>query len=144
MTKVVPDTNILVSALIKKVGKPAQILRSLGRFVLLTSEEILAELEEVLHRRHIQHRYHLSDADIAEYLTWLRTVAHLVPVPTIQAVITDDPDDDKFLACAIEGGAAFIVSGDPHLLDLEEYQGIRILTPAAFLNLLERGMAEEA
>jgi len=52
-------------------------------------------------------------------------------------VIADDPDDDKFLACATEGGADYVVSGDHHLLNLNSYQGICIVTPAAFLHVLK-------
>lgn len=44
-----------------------------------------------------------------------------------------DSDDDKFLECAVEGNANFIVSQDSHLLKLKEFRGIRILTPSAFL-----------
>jgi putative PIN family toxin of toxin-antitoxin system len=135
MNKVVPDTNVLVSALIKKEGKPAQILRHLDELELVTAEEILAELEEVLHRPHIQRKYQLTDEDIHEYLARLRAASTIVPLhTTVDAVV--DPDDNKFVACALDGGAGYIVSGDPHLLDLQEYQRIRILTPAVFLTLL--------
>lgn len=47
-----------------------------------------------------------------------------------------DPDDNKFLECAIAGGADYIVSGDAHLVEMEEYRGIQILTPAEFLVVL--------
>lgn len=136
MKKVVFDTNVLVSALIVKVGKPAQILRQVEKYELLTSEEILAETERALHYSHIQKRYHPSDEDIATYLAELREVSTIISVKSDVRVIKEDPDDDKFLTCALEGGAEYIVSGDPHLLRLEEYQRIRILTPAAFLKIL--------
>ncbi len=137
MSKVVLDTNVLVSALIKKEGKPAQILRYGDDVALVTAEELLAELEEVLHRRHIQHKYHLTDADIDEYLARLRMASTLVQLQTRLDVVID-PDDNMFVACALDGGAAYIVSGDPHLLHLQAYEGIRILTPAAFLEVLQR------
>ncbi len=137
MSKVVLDTNVLVSALIKKEGKPAQILRYVDDVELVMAEELLTELEEVLHRRHIQHKYHLTDADIGEYLAQLRTASTLVQLHTRVDVVID-PDDNMFIACAVDGGAAYIVSGDPHLLDLQAYEGIRILTPAAFLEVLQR------
>lgn len=136
MSKVVLDTNVLVSALIVKVGKPAQILRRIAAFELLTAEEILTELEEVLQRPHITRKYRLSAEDIREYLARLRAVSTLVPLQTSVAVVAD-PDDNMFVACAIDGGASYIVSGDPHLVDLGAYQGIAILTPAAFLRILE-------
>ena len=54
----------------------------------------------------------------------------------IVAQIEDDPDDNKFLECAVAGGAEYVVSGDPHLLALRQFRGIQILSPAAFLTLL--------
>ncbi len=51
--------------------------------------------------------------------------------------VPDDPDDDHLLAAAVEGRAAFLVTGDRHVLSLEEHEGIRILTPAAFLKILD-------
>lgn len=48
-------------------------------------------------------------------------------------MVADDPDDDKFLACAIVADAAAIISGDPHLLTLGVYRTIPIMTPAQFL-----------
>ncbi len=47
--------------------------------------------------------------------------------------VSPDPDDDKFLACALEGQADYIVTGDPHLLNLKQYHGINILKPYEFL-----------
>jgi predicted nucleic acid-binding protein len=55
---------------------------------------------------------------------------------TVEA-IPDDPADDLVLACALEGHADVIVSGDHHLLDLKSYQGIDIVSPAEFLKMLE-------
>jgi predicted nucleic acid-binding protein len=52
-------------------------------------------------------------------------------------VVTADPADDIYIAAANDGLAEYIVSGDRHLLDLVEHEGIRIVTPRAFLSLLE-------
>lgn len=57
--------------------------------------------------------------------------------PTLH-VVADDPDDDKFLDCAVAAQAEIIVSGDEHLLSLGSFQGIQILTPAAFVVLLSQ------
>ncbi len=51
-------------------------------------------------------------------------------------VIADDPDDNAVLACAIEGHAAYVVTGDGHLMSLGAYEGIPIVTPAQFLRAL--------
>ena len=52
------------------------------------------------------------------------------------AGVSEDPDDDKYVGAAIEGRAAFVVTGDPNLLDIGEHEGIRIVNPRAFLHLL--------
>jgi predicted nucleic acid-binding protein len=52
------------------------------------------------------------------------------------ASVSEDPDDDKYIAAAIEGRAAFVVTGDPDLLDIGEHEGVRTVNPHAFLDLL--------
>lgn len=136
MKRVVLDTNVLISALIVPVGKPAQILKYLEELTLLTSEPILIEMERVLHYSRIQKRYKLNDEIINLYLERVREVSSIVHVETEVLVVEDDPDDDKFLACAVDGEAEYIVSGDPHLLTVKEYEGVKILTPSDFLALL--------
>lgn len=61
-------------------------------------------------------------------------------VPAVEpvAVVAADPDDDKFIACALAAGASHIISGDPHLLAVASYQGILILTPAQFLDSIDK------
>jgi len=63
-------------------------------------------------------------------------LAQLVTGEYTIAGLSEDPDDDKYIAAAIEGRAAFVVSGDPDLLAIGEHEGVRILTPRAFLRLL--------
>lgn len=55
------------------------------------------------------------------------------------AVVAADPEDDKYVGAAMEGRATHVVSGDRHLLDIGKYEGIRVLPPRAFLDVLERG-----
>ena len=73
--------------------------------------------------------------------TFLDDLAHLTiltPGEITLAVITNDPPDNRYLECAVEGEAAYIVSGDDASLALGTYEGITILTPRAFLDLLQR------
>jgi len=56
-------------------------------------------------------------------------------------VVAEDPTDDRYLECAIEGGAAYIVSGDRHLVGLGQYKGVEILAPRGFLDLLRHADA---
>ncbi len=133
--RVVDDTNVLVSRFLSPRGPPAKLFSWWERhaFELLVSEPILVEYQRVLQYPHLSERHGMSTAAIADLVAALRQVAILV-TPTEQLdVIAADPADNMFLECAVAGGAAYIVSGDAHLLRLCVYQGIPILTPAAFL-----------
>lgn len=134
--KIVVDTNILVSALISPDGVSAQLLLHEGAFQLLTSEAILAEVARVLHYDRIQRRYGLNEALIQSYLAAIRSDSEVIEVTDPVQGVSADPDDDKFLVCAVAGQADCIVSGDPHLTDLISYQGVPILKPRQFLDNL--------
>jgi putative PIN family toxin of toxin-antitoxin system len=138
MHKAVLDTNVLVSGLLKRRrgGIPDQILRRVENFRLFLAEEILGETYRVLHYPRIQKRYRLTEREIQDYLTYLRSIATMVTnLPTL-TVVTEDPDDNTILACAVKAQADYIVSGDPHLRDLIAYEGITIVSPAEFLKLI--------
>jgi putative PIN family toxin of toxin-antitoxin system len=137
--QVVLDANVLISAVISSRGAPAQISRlwEEERFDLVVSQPILQELERVIHYPRIQQRYNLPEEDVVRFLRLVRGGAIVVePDFEIQA-IERDPSDNRYLECAIEAGASYIVSGDQHLLELGEFQGIVILPPAAFLAVLK-------
>jgi predicted nucleic acid-binding protein len=72
-------------------------------------------------------------------LDYLRANAVLVSGIPTQAVIADDPDDDYVIACAIDGEADYIISGDRHLLELESLNKILIVSPREFV---EQGLIE--
>ncbi len=134
--RIVADTNVLVSAFIQPKGIPAQIMAHQAAFALVATDEMLSELQRVLHYPRIQKKYHLSNPRIAEYVESLRHDCILIEITTPVTGVSEDPDDDKFLACAEEAGADCIVSGDPHLVSLGSYRGIPILTPRQFLDTL--------
>lgn len=138
MLKAVPDVNLHVSGAIKRNGHPAQILDRTEEFLPYTSEAILEDTARVLHYKRIQKRFNLTEEDILDYLEGLR-ITHTLVSGKLQASIVDaDPDDDKIITCALEAGADYIITGDPHLLNLKEYREVRIVTPRAFLELLDR------
>ena len=60
--------------------------------------------------------------------------AELVEAERLNEDVCDDPDDDKFFACAITGGADLIISGDKHLLKMSGYQGIKVVRPRQFVD----------
>jgi len=135
--RAVIDTNVLISALISPNGTPGRILRHLEEFTIISSSTLVAELVRVLHYKHIAKRYVLDERKIDMFLERLGPVTELVGIPQTTPRVSRDPDDDKFLACAIAGRADYVVSGDQHLLEIGEYKDVRILTPFQFLALLE-------
>ena len=135
MMRVVLDTNVLVSAAIKKRGKPERILQAGGEhFVLLCSAYILAEVDRVMARQHI--RKWLPNANYREgFVSALQDSAEFVStVSAVQAV--SDAKDNPILACAVDGSADVVVTGDRHLLRLGTYGHIQIVTPAVFWEML--------
>src|SRR5215213_7527483 len=134
--KVVFDTNVWVSALITPNGISARLFVSLDRFQSVTSDEIIAEVEKVLHYDKIQKKRGLTDEEIASYIQFIRLISSVVTVNEQVNFIQADPSDDKFLACASASQATYIVSGDPHLTRLGSYEQIEILPPGEFLKRL--------
>ena len=139
--RVVLDANIFASALIRPQGPPGQMLALLLRqhaFELVMSPAILEEVGRVL--RYPRVRKHLAATD-EELDLWLASL-DIVAVPVEGALevkaVAADPEDDKYLAAAVEGMAEVVVSGDDHLLALGSYEGIRIVTARAFLEMLKR------
>ena len=143
--RLVLDANVFVSGLISRRGTPAKLLAYWReeRFDVVVSPAILQELEQVLHYPRLQERYHLPEEDIQRFLRLLRKQAIEVEPSEKLSVIIRDPTDDRYLECALAGEATVVVSGDQHLLNLEEYRGIQILSPAGFLAFLDLGSAND-
>ena len=141
MIRVVLDVNVIVSAFIRPSGPPGLIVAMLLRqsaFDLILSPEISDELSRTLKSPRIQKYLCLSNEAIALTVTQLELLADAVSIPPGFRPISRDPDDDKFIAAAIEGRADCIVSGDDDLLTLGEYENVRIMTPRSFLRTLEK------
>ncbi len=143
--RVVFDANILISALLSARGAPAHALAAWGegRFELTVSSAILDELGRVLRYPRLRERYALNEETIERFLRLLARQAILVEPRERLAAVTADESDNRYLECAVAGGAVILVSGDHHLLDLVEYQGVRILSCADFLAWLELGVAQD-
>lgn len=133
--RVVVDTNVLVSGSLVAAGAPARILTAArdGEITLIASPLLLDEYVEVMGRRHITKKYWEAPRVGQATLQFLLTKALIVPAIPQQCVVPDDPDDDAVVACAIEARAAYIVTGDAHLLGLGTHSGIRTLTPREFV-----------
>ena len=143
MTCAVVDTNVLVSGVIAPHGAPRRILEAwhAGRFTLVTSEAIIAEVARVLRYPRIYERYNLIEDDVVAVIGSLGTDAEVV-AGLYEVRRSSDPADDVFLACALEGRAETLVSGDRHLLEIGSYHGVLIVTPRQFTAVLDAGGQE--
>ena len=130
MLKVVCDTNIFISAILFG-GKPELIIRhsKSKKIEILVSQDILAELSGILKRK-----FHWNDLQIMHAADSIRRNTTLItPKQTINIIKKHDPDN-RILECAVEGNASYIISGDKnHLQPLNEYRGIKIISPSKFL-----------
>ena len=136
--RLVLDANVLVSALISPRGAPGEILAAWerDRFDLVVSPATLDELGRVLRYPRIQKKYSLPVDRLEQFLRLIAGQALMVDPPPELAVIKADPSDNRYLECAKAGDAAYIVTGDKHLLALAEFDGTFILPPSAFLAVL--------
>jgi uncharacterized protein len=141
MLRVVIDTNVILSGLLSRKGAPAELLNAWRerRFLLLSSSAIVAEVRAVMQYPRIHKKYHLSDEVIEQTITLLEHDALLVAGDAnVAGSVPDDPKDEMFLTCAIDGQANIVVSGDHHLLDLRVFRDIPIITARQFLDQLNQ------
>ena len=128
--QVVVDTNVLISAVFFG-GKPGQILNAWQKkeIELVISTEILAEYINVLHR--IAAKY--PEIDVSQIITLITSFGLIVEARDLDEQICEDPNDDKFIAAALESSSSVIITGDTHLLSVSGYAGIEIIQPAVFI-----------
>ena len=133
------DTNVIVSSLLSSQGAPAEIIRrwEAEAFEVVTSPPFLEERARALTYEQVKRHIKQPQEQIDAFFKRFGAVATLVEPREALDVLKDDPDDNRVLEYAVEGGASYIVTGDTHLLHVGEYQGIMILTPRGFLSLLE-------
>jgi uncharacterized protein len=130
--RIVLDTNILVSGIFWK-GIPYKILECWieDKFKLLITKEILDEYQKTLAKISKGKR-----DDIVN--TWAMLIIENSIVVNVKHTfkLSIDPDDDKFIDCAVSGNAIYIVSGDSHLLNLKNVMSIEIIKANEFLEKL--------
>jgi putative PIN family toxin of toxin-antitoxin system len=132
--RIVLDTNVLISAILFG-GKPRKVLDLVisGSIDCTLSTAILDELKGVLERP----KFGFSANACLHIIEELHGICDIISPSVSVDVISSDPDDNRILECAVEAHAHFIVSGDPHFLDLGKFKKIRILSPACYLNEFE-------
>jgi putative PIN family toxin of toxin-antitoxin system len=104
--------------------------------VLVTSREIIEEVNVVLHLPRIKVKYQLAESDIQAFVLTLIHKGDCVSSQLVIKNVAPDPGDDKIISCAIEGEAQFIVTGDKALQQIKEYHGIKIINAAQFISVL--------
>ena len=138
------DTNIFFRALIRK-GSPADHLLSLwvnGRFVLVLSQTIINEIQEVLSRPVLIQKYRYAPEAVAHLINLLKQRAIIVEVP-FSLELCRDVNDDPFVDCAVLGRVQFLVSYDHDLLDDSKLKqslfefGVEIVEPLAFVEKIQ-------
>ncbi len=141
---VVLDTNVIVRAQINATSWSARIFDAFleGRFDLAVSDSILQEVGGILRKPNVRSCTGLSDEEIDELVLLIRELATLTADLYDVRAVRDDPDDDKFLTCALESSANYVVSLDEtHLLSMKtfrllDYQ-VEIIDPERFVRVLE-------
>jgi len=145
--KVTLDTNVIVSGIILERGIPYSILElwRRGAFLLITSNELIAEVVEVFHRAKTVKNYIIPVEKLSAIVKLLKQKSRVViPAPFTQAIPLRDKKDIFILETAIIGKAECLVTGDKDLISLRSQSEIKplvIITPQQFLELL-RGTAE--
>ena len=128
--KIVLDTNVFISGVFFG-GPPYQILDAWrqGKIEIILSQEIFDEYQRIA----IELSRQFKDIDITAFLDLLTVNAIWIYAPQIPYSVSTDPDDDKFISCALASRTKVIVSGDKHLLNVSGFRGVKVLTPRSFI-----------
>lgn len=132
--KVVLDTNVWLSAIFW-TGEANKIVKKAEekKFEIIISQEILSEIVEILNRE--QKFENLLENKKQRIEDVIKTILHLsiLKEPKEKISVIKDESDNKFLEVALSGKANYILSYDNHLLELNEFRGIKIIHPTEFL-----------
>ena len=134
--RLVLDTNVVVSGLLWN-GPPRRLLDLArdGRVVLFSSGVLLDELVSVLRRDKFAAFLASREVTPAFLMQRYGMLTRLVTPARVDRVVPADVDDDHVIAAALSARADAIATGDGDLLQLDPYQGMRVLVPAVVLQL---------
>jgi putative PIN family toxin of toxin-antitoxin system len=129
--KIVLDTNVFISGIFFS-GPPSRILKAWAeqRLQIVLSHQILEEYQRVA--QELASKF--QAIDITPFIELVTIHGKFVDASDISIAVCEDPDDNKFIECAVAGHCGTIVSGDRHLLKLSGYEGIAVLSPRNFLD----------
>ncbi len=137
MLRAVFDANIYISAIIQPTGTPGRLVERFLRdasFEVVLSPAIVDEVLRAMAYPKVRKLLHGADAQL--WFEDLIVLADLVAGAQQLSGVCKDPDDDKYVVAALEGRAAYVVTGDQAFLALKEHLGVAIVTPRSFLDLL--------
>lgn len=128
--KIILDTNVFISGIFWS-GPPYQILKAWQqrKIELIVSQEILNEYDRV--SKTLSEKY--PTIDLSPFIELLTIHAEIYAPEKLKEPVSRDPDDDKFIACALSAKVKIIVTGDQDLLSVSGYQGINIMKPGSFV-----------
>jgi uncharacterized protein len=135
MIKVVLDTNVLISALLKEGSPPAMILSLLRKkqFLLCLSQEILGKYKAVLERKRFSDLRKRKEREITELFAQMEREALWVTPKVTGTAAVADPDDAKFVLSALDAQADFLVTGNTRHFFFKRFQNTRVVTPRQFV-----------
>lgn len=127
--RVVVDTNVFISGVFFG-GKPRVVLESIvrGDITAFASKAIIEEYSETVQDLIGRRQGSLSQEAVSSFVASLNIIETRTKV-----IASRDPDDDKFIECALDASALYIISGDKDLLSLEKYRGVKMITAADFV-----------
>lgn len=132
MIRAVHDTNVWLGAILwLGAAYQVRVRAESGEYTAVTSHAILHELMRVLRAY-----FNMSDEDAFSWWLTLTELCEVIAVTSQLSVVERDPDDNKFIECAVDGQCQYIVSKDRDLLDLTSYQNIHIIPVNEFLHIL--------
>ena len=137
MVRVVLDTNVLVSALLKPDSTPELVISLIfeKRAILCVSGPIFTEYEEVLSREKF---WSLDLKKVKRFLSRIKGQALWVVPKTPLDIIETDPPDNRFLECAQEAKADFLITGNTRHFPSKKFKKTRIVSPAEFLTIISK------
>ncbi len=133
--RIVLDSNVYISLFISPQGSLKSILDAaiLRRFTTITSPVIVHEVARTLDQK-----FAVEHTNITRFIKAIVRLSDIVIPKTVSRVIPNDPDDDHIVACAIEGKADLIVTGNTkHFRKLKRYKDIVFVTPAEFVRMID-------
>lgn len=137
--RAVIDTNVLISGSFGLKNSPSsQILHAIHsqKIIFATSASILQEIQDVISRERIVKLTKMSKQEIRDFMDKLIERSDITEGRQLPNIVGRDVKDDKFLACAYEAKADYLITGDKDLLILKQYEGTKIIKPRDFVNLL--------